>query len=110
VAHLFFEGLHLFIGIVARHAIAFLQLARKIFGVAFCDFQIVIGKLAPLLLDLAAELFPMPLDGVLIHAEPHWISVDAMRVALPIRAARELRTRPFCVAQMRHDSPAYVAA
>src|SRR5690606_6215119 len=55
-------------GLVARDAIALLDLAGQHVALALNHIQIVVGELAPLLLDLPDQLLPVALDDVAIHA------------------------------------------
>lgn len=58
------------LGFVFGLAVAFLQLARELFPVAANDVQVVIGELAPVLLDLALELFLIAFDLIPVHGDP----------------------------------------
>jgi hypothetical protein len=49
------------------YAITFLNFAGEYFGIALGFGQVVVGKLAPLLLHLTLELFPVPRDLIPIH-------------------------------------------
>ena len=54
-------------GFVARYAVSFLDGAKQLIAFAFDAVQVVVGKLAPLFFDLAAELLPLAFYGVPIH-------------------------------------------
>src|SRR6478609_5763516 len=57
----------LLLGLVAADAVALLDATQQLVALAGDDVEIVVGQLAPLLLDLALELLPVALDGVLVH-------------------------------------------
>ena len=40
------------------------------------DVQVVVGELAPLLLDLALQLLPAPFDAILVHAAVPWLAMS----------------------------------
>jgi hypothetical protein len=48
---------------------AFLNLAFKLFALAGNFVEIIIGKMTPLLLDLAFELLPVSFDAIPIHCK-----------------------------------------
>jgi hypothetical protein len=52
---------------IAGDAVALLQPSCQLLPLAFDDVEIVVRKLAPLLLRLALELFPIAFNGILIH-------------------------------------------
>src|ERR1700722_341999 len=68
-AQVFFKLAHLSLSLVARYAVAFLHPTGQHFGIALDDFQIIVGQLAPLLLNLSTDLFPLTADRVLVHNE-----------------------------------------
>src|SRR5271169_1270358 len=53
---------------VLGEAVALLDLAFELIALAVDQGQIVVGELAPLLLDLALGLFPVSFDTVPIHS------------------------------------------
>src|SRR3546814_4122223 len=53
--------------LVAFYAIAFLNPAEKLVALAFRGRQVIVRQLAPLLLDLAFELLPIPARLIGIH-------------------------------------------
>ena len=55
------------LGLILGHAVALLQLALELIALAVDGGEVVVGELAPLLLDLARQLFPITLDAILIH-------------------------------------------
>ena len=63
-ALILFNGLF---GLVLGHAVTLLDLASQIFRVAFGNIEIIVGQLAPLLLDAALELLPLALDSIFVH-------------------------------------------
>src|ERR1700687_3233730 len=62
-----FPLLDLPVGVVTVNAIRFLNLADELITLAVDLRQRIVGKLAPLLLDLAAHLFPVAFYTVPIH-------------------------------------------
>src|SRR5690349_14057142 len=58
---------HFFRRLVLGVAVALLQPALKLVLPAVDDIEIVIGQLAPLLLDLALDLLPVSFDAVPVH-------------------------------------------
>src|SRR5271166_4194196 len=58
----------LFARLVSRDPVAFLDLAFQLFALAGDDIQIVVGEIAPLLLDLALDLLPVSLDSIPVHS------------------------------------------
>src|SRR5215813_10908663 len=58
-------------GFVASDAVAFLNLAHELLGLALDEVHIVIGQHAPLLANLALELIPLSLERVLVHDVLH---------------------------------------
>src|SRR3569832_1949177 len=59
--------LDLLLGVIAGHAIAFLDLSGQLLATAFDGIEIVVGELAPLFLELAFHLLPVAFDNVPIH-------------------------------------------
>jgi hypothetical protein len=55
------------LGLILGQAVALLQLAFELLALAVDDSEVVIGELAPLLLDLARHLFLVPFDLIPIH-------------------------------------------
>src|SRR5690606_14897333 len=55
------------LGGVAGQPVTLLHLADQLVAVAFQGRHVVVGQLAPLLLDLALELVPVAADGVPVH-------------------------------------------
>src|SRR4029077_18715644 len=62
-----FEVADLFLRFVPGDSITLLQAAGEIFAAAVGTLQIVVGELAPLLLELSGKLFPLTFDSVLVH-------------------------------------------
>src|SRR5262249_38366319 len=60
-------GIDLFLGLLLAVAVALLQSAGELLALAFNDVEIVIGELAPLLLNLAFELVPVSFHTIPIH-------------------------------------------
>src|SRR5687768_7964143 len=65
-----FPVVHLLLGLVARAAVALLDLAHQLVAAAFHLVELVVGELAPLLLHAALHLLPVALDGVPVHVSP----------------------------------------
>src|SRR5262249_46288397 len=61
------EAVHFSLCLVLGAAVALLNLAGKDLGIAVNLIQIVVGELAPLLPDLAFQLFPLSLHGLRVH-------------------------------------------
>src|SRR5262245_44960488 len=61
------ESAHLTLGLVLREAILLLHLADELVALAVNDVELIVGQLAPLLLDLALELLPVAFDAIPIH-------------------------------------------
>ena len=57
----------LFFGFVLGYAVALLDLASELVTAPSDDVQIVVGQFAPLLFDLASQLFPTTLNFVPVH-------------------------------------------
>ena len=57
-------------GLVLGPAVFFLQLAGQLVLAAVDPVQVVIGQVAPSFLDRAFDLFPFPLDDILVHGVP----------------------------------------
>jgi hypothetical protein len=55
------------LGLVPRHAVALLKAAAEFRALTLDDVEIVVGELAPLLLSLAFELFPIAFNSIPIH-------------------------------------------
>src|SRR3954469_1506902 len=53
--------------LVLGDAVPLLDLALKLVALAAHDIEIVVGQLAPLLLDLAFDLLPVSFDAIPIH-------------------------------------------
>jgi hypothetical protein len=65
--HAFEPGIDLAFGVVPRHAVALLKPAAELRALTLDDVEIVVGELAPLLLSLAFELFPIAFNSIPIH-------------------------------------------
>src|SRR5690606_9199965 len=61
------ELLELALGLLDRDALALLQLAEELVAAARDLVEIVVGELAPALLQAALELLPVALDAVPVH-------------------------------------------
>ena len=67
-------------GFFARKAVALLHFADELVPLTFDHVEVVIGKLAPLLLGLAFELVPVAFDLIPIHAvTSEWLRVERQR-------------------------------
>jgi len=62
-----FPVAQLFLDVILGRAVAFLDLARELIAPAGDDVEVVIGQLAPLLLDAARDLFPVALNAIPVH-------------------------------------------
>src|ERR1700682_5541485 len=60
----------LLVRLFSSDTITFLDLAGEVFAIALGNREIVISELAPLRLELAGELFPLPLVLVFFHENP----------------------------------------
>jgi hypothetical protein len=65
--HAFEPGIDLALGLVPRHAVALLKPAAELRALTLDDVEIVVGEFAPLLLNLAFELFPIAFNSIPIH-------------------------------------------
>src|SRR5258706_15089331 len=65
------EVLHFLLGAFAGIAVAFLQQTDQFLRAATDAIKLVVGQFAPLLLDLAAYLFPLAFENVLIDFDVH---------------------------------------
>src|SRR5262245_5487637 len=63
----FFPFAHFTLSLVAGDPVRFLELAHQLVALAGDDIEIVIGQLAPLLLELALHLLPVAFHTVPIH-------------------------------------------
>jgi hypothetical protein len=66
----FFTFPHLALCVVLGAAIAFLDLADELVAMTRELLELVIGQLAPALLDRAFHLLPVTLDAVPVHGDP----------------------------------------
>src|SRR5262245_48969919 len=57
------------LGLILGVAVALLQTTGELGALALDDIQIVVGELAPFLLGLTLELFPVTFDAIPIHVE-----------------------------------------
>ena len=55
-------GINVLLGLFLRGAVALLKAASQFLALALDDVEIIVGQLAPLLLKLALELFPIAFD------------------------------------------------
>src|SRR5262245_60377494 len=65
--HALEPAVDLALGLVLRHAVALLKPAAELHALTLDDVKIIVGELAPLLLNLAPELFPIAFDTIPIH-------------------------------------------
>src|SRR5882757_6787865 len=65
--HALEPGIDLALRLVPRNAVALLQPAGELLALALDHIEVVVGELAPLLLSLALELFPVAFDTIPIH-------------------------------------------
>src|SRR5262249_45732189 len=65
--HALEPAVDLALGLVLRHAVALLKPAAELHALTLNDVEIIAGELAPLLLNLAFELFPIAFDTIPIH-------------------------------------------
>lgn len=73
--HAFFKSRDLALGFVLLDPIALLQPSCQLLAAAVDGVDVVVGELAPLFLDLAFELRPLPLDDVFVHDVPSVVLV-----------------------------------
>src|SRR5262249_8723392 len=76
------ESVHLPLRIVLRPPIALLDLAGEDLGIAVNLVEVVVGELAPLLAHLPFQLFPLSLEGFLVHCfllQPMWTDRGVMQ-------------------------------
>jgi hypothetical protein len=55
------------LGFVARNAVTLLHGAKQLIALSFDAVQVIICELTPLLLNLAAKLFPLAFNGIPVH-------------------------------------------
>ena len=95
------------IGFVLRHAVALLKPAAELRALALDDVKIIVGELAPLLLNLAFELLPIAFDTIpiqrfapLFAAFVCFVSVAGMSSRRTQRASKSSDARcgptPYC--------------
>src|SRR5262249_52739512 len=65
--HIADPAVDLLLGLVFGDAVALLDLADQLDAASFDCGEIVVSELAPLLLDLAAQLLPITFDTVPVH-------------------------------------------
>lgn len=58
---------NLFFCFFFSETVGFLYLSGKVFAFTCNHIQLIIGKFAPLLLDIALELFPISFDTIPVH-------------------------------------------
>src|SRR5262249_21041771 len=63
----FEPAVDLALGLVLCHTVALLKPAAELRALTLDDVEIVVGQLAPLLLNLAFELFPIAFNSIPIH-------------------------------------------
>lgn len=63
------ERIDFVFGFFFGFAVAFLDLAFELLGSAVDGVEVVVGELAPLLLDFAFDLFPVAFELVAVHYE-----------------------------------------
>lgn len=61
------EGVDFFFGFLFGFAVAFLDFSFELLGFAVDGVEVVVGELAPLLLDFAFDLFPVAFELVAVH-------------------------------------------
>ena len=81
-----FPSLQLALGLILADAIAFLNLAGKLITPTRDLVNLIVGKLAPLLLHFAFELFPVAFDAVPIHGVTPFDGYD-VKMTTAVRAA-----------------------
>jgi hypothetical protein len=62
-----FPRFQLRLSLISRDPVTFLDLAGQHRTLPFNYIQIIVGKLAPLLLNMAFELFPVAFQNIAIH-------------------------------------------
>jgi hypothetical protein len=68
--HPFLKLLHLSLGLLARQSVALLQFSGELFGMTFELLQVILGQLAPLLLQLSPDLVPRTRSTIACHERP----------------------------------------
>jgi hypothetical protein len=63
-------GIDLSFGLILGVAVALLQAPGEFLSPSLNYIEVIVGKLAPLLLRLAFELFPVPFDPIPVHFDP----------------------------------------
>ena len=61
------ESVDLALGLVLGDTVALLDASKQLVALAGDHVQVVVGELAPLLLDLALDLLPISFDTVFVH-------------------------------------------
>jgi hypothetical protein len=67
LAKLIFEFAYLFFRFGMADAIALFDFVDQIVGAACADLEIVVGELAPMLLDVRGKAFPLAADHAFVH-------------------------------------------
>ena len=73
------ERIDFVFGFFFGFAVAFLDLAFELLGSAVDGVEVVVGELAPLLLDFAFDLFPVAFELVAVHFESPCVWVKNFR-------------------------------
>src|SRR5205085_1475635 len=90
--------------VVLRATVAFLDLADKLIALARHLVELIVGQLAPALLERALHLLPIALDAVPIHRSLRWLNGRCAGVAKRVpRAARGLDLRRLYQARDRRE-------
>lgn len=56
-----------FVGLIFLITVSLLELAFELIALAIDDVKIIVGKLTPLLLDLALDLLPVTFDWIPVN-------------------------------------------
>src|SRR5205085_5691800 len=80
--------------VVLRATVAFLDLADKLIALARHLVELIVGQLAPALLERALHLLPIALDAVPIHGSLRWLNGRCAGVAKRVPHAARARPAP----------------
>src|SRR5680860_1466425 len=86
----FQEVVHAPLGLLAAVTVALLDLANQLLVIALRRLDVVLGELAPLLLDAALELLPLTSQDVSVHRRSPSLAMPRM----PTRRASRARLAP----------------
>src|ERR1044071_4669744 len=84
-------AIDLLLRLVLGDAVALLDAANELVLLAVDDGDVVLGQLAPLLLDLAGELLPVAFNAIPIHLSLLWVVAFLALRRCPLNAAVQMR-------------------